>query len=297
MGVLAIDIGGSGVRGARMSKMGILGPRAVRTLDVALDSREIVERLRAVITDLGPTHDDIALGVSFPGFLDTNGRILPGIHLRGMVGMDLAEELSSVCGDRSIAVIPDLGAAALGEAHFGNHVGRLLCVGLGSGANAALVVDGAVVDLAGGCLGDAGHVVVEPYGPECPCGGRGCLEAVCSGAALARQGAQLGLPDGAAVTQAARRGHPEALALLGRAGTGLGRALASWAAMTFPESIVVVGGLSATGELLLAPARQELQRVGQPAIVRELSVEVGVCGSDAGLLGAALAAMELGQSI
>jgi glucokinase len=293
--VLAIDIGGSGVRGARVSEDGVLGRRAAQSLDPSLDAREISGRLHAVVSAL-ETADDVAVGVAFPGFLDGEGRIRPGIHLRSMVGMDLAKELAAGCKERPVAVLPDLGAVALGEAHFGNRGERLLCVGLGSGANAALVVDGAVVDLAGGCLGDAGHVVVEPEGPACPCGGRGCLEAVCSGTALAREGAPLGLPDGVAVTEAAHQGRPEALALLERAGRGLGRALASWAAMTFPDRVVVVGGVSAAGELLLGPARRELDRVGQPTLVGELTVETGSCGSDAALLGAAFAAVALAES-
>lgn len=293
MSVLAVDIGASGVRGARVDQGRILGPRAAQPLELKLGARELRERLSAVVADLKPTNSDGAVGVAFPGFLDAKGSVRQGIHLRSMVGMNLAKEFAFVAGNRPVAVLPDLGAAALGEAHFGTAGERLLCVGLGSGANAALVVAGAIVDLAGGCLGDAGHVIVEPNGPACPCGGHGCLEAVCSGMALARDGAPLGLPDGAAVTRAAREGNAAALALLERAGRGLGRALAGWAAMTFPDRVVVVGGVSAAGEMLLAPARQELQRLGQPTIVRELTVEVGVCGADAALFGAALAAVAL----
>ena len=290
MRVLAIDIGGGGMRGARAEQGRLVGRRADRPLDLGLSAGELGALLCSVVSDLEPTTEDAAIGVSFPGFLDDAGRVRPGIYLEGMIGMDLAAELAPVAGDRPVAVLPDLAAAALGEAHFGKPAERLLCVGLGTGANAALVASSRVVDLAGGCLGDAGHVVVEPDGPLCPCGGHGCLEAVCSGRALARDGAALGLPDARAVASAARAGKEEARALLERAGRALGRALAGWAAMTFPDRVVVVGGLSALGELLLAPARAELSRVGQPTLVAHLPVEVGVCGPDAALLGAASAA-------
>ncbi len=87
---------------------------------------------------------------------------------------------------RRVEVVPDLAAAAVGEYRYGSGRGveRFLCVALGTGANAAAIVYGRVVDTAFGCLGDAGHVLVEPDGPDCACGGRGCLEAVASGWAL-----------------------------------------------------------------------------------------------------------------
>jgi glucokinase len=171
-------------------------------------------------------------------------------------------------------------------------VERFLCASLGTGVNAALTVGGRVVDVAYGCFGDAGHVCVEPDGPECPCGGRGCLEAVASGAAFARDGAPLGLPDAEAVVGAAREGHGGAAAIVARAGTALGRAIASWGTISFPTRVAVAGGLSAAGELLLEPARSELRRVGPPYVVERMEVVLGELGADAALAGAGLAALD-----
>ena len=187
---------------------------------------------------------------------------------------------------------PTSPAAALAESSLSpGGDSRLLCVGLGTGANAALAVGRHVVDLADGALGDAGHIVVEPDGPACPCGGRGCLEAVCSGIAFARDGRPFGLADGRAVVQAAREGRLEAIQLLDRAGVALGRAIASWAAMTVPDVVAVVGGLSAAGDLLLEPARRELRRLAQPRYAA-LHIRPGVLGSEATITGAAIAAID-----
>lgn len=293
--VVVLDIGGSGVRAARV-RDGEIVRRARLGLIPGTVPSQAAETLRAALGSLEPSPTDGALGVAFPGFLDDAGRVLPGIYLPGFVGMDFVDVLGPLMTGRPIAVVPDVAAASLAEAAATGSAGRLLCVCLGTGANAALVADGVVVDLAAGCLGDAGHVVVDPDGPKCTCGGRGCLEAMCSGRALARDGTPLGLIDANAVCEAARAMDPRAAELVNRAGRALGRALASWAAMTFPDLVVVTGGLSLAGELLLTAARSEMRRVGPPGIVAGLDVQVGRCGADAALLGAAIEAQRVQET-
>jgi glucokinase len=287
-----VDIGGSGVRAARVGADGIEGPRAVRRLDRTLSHEEIAEQLRAVVAELGPGDGVAGVGVAFPGFPDDDGRISLVANLPGLNGMPLEEELGPVTA-APVSAIPDLAAAALAEARIGAGLGsqRFLCTAIGTGVNAALTVDGQIRDVSAGCFGDAGHVIVEPDGPECFCGGRGCLEAVCSGLALARDGAPLGLDDGAAVIDAAREGDAGALAIVERAGVALGRAIASWTAIAFPDRVAVAGGVAAAGDLLLDPARAELQRVGVPYLVDELQIVLGALGAEATLAGAGLAAL------
>jgi glucokinase len=293
--VVALDIGGSGIRAARVQD-GEIVRRTRLELIPGTAPAQAAETLRAALGSLEPSPTDGALGVAFPGFLDGAGRVLPGIYLPGFVGMDFLDTLGALLPERPIAVVPDVAAAASAEAAATGCTGRLLCVCLGTGANAALVADGAVVDLAAGCLGDAGHVVVDPEGPTCTCGGRGCLEATCSGRALARDGTPLGFVDAAAVCEAARAEDRRAAHLVERAGRALGRALASWSAMTFPDVVLVTGGLSLAGELLLTPARNEMRRVGPPEIVAGLDVQIGRCGADAALLGAAIEAHRAQQA-
>jgi len=287
--VVVLDIGGSGIRAARVQDGAIVSRARLGPMRGTM-ATEAAEALRAAVHSLGSSPEDVALGVAFPGFLDATGRVLPGIYLPGLVGMDFVDTLRPLMDCDTIAVIPDVAAAGLAEDAAVGSSGRLLCVCLGTGANAALVAGGAVVELAGRCLGDAGHVVVDPEGPKCTCGGLGCLEAICSGRALARDGAPLGFAHAAAVCDAARAADPRAIGLLEVAGRALGRAIASWAAMTFPDLVVVTGGLSLARELLLVPARTEMRRVGTPGIVGGLDVRVGDCGADAALLGAAIEA-------
>jgi glucokinase len=273
---------------------GVDGPRAARPLDRTLDAGAVAERLRSVLAELEPGPPDAGVAVAFPGFRDSEGRVAFAANLPGLNGALVEELLAPVGGGLAVSGLPDLAAAALGEARLGagRGVERFLCASLGTGVNAALTADGRVVDVAYGCFGDAGHVSVEPDGPECGCGGRGCLESIASGAAFARDGAPLGLPDAAAVFGAARKGHEGAAAIVARAGVALGRAIASWGAIAFPDRVAVTGGLSAAGELLLEPARAELRRVGPPYVVDRMELVIGELGADAALVGAGLAALD-----
>jgi glucokinase len=291
---LALDIGGSGARAARVGPAGIGGPVVREPLVAGLGGQEILRRLRELVASLDPSSEDAALGVSFPAFLDEAGKVAWCLNLPGLDGLDLRTELAPALPGLRVVPVPDLQAAALAEARLGagRGVRRFLCVGLGTGANAAMAIDGLPLVTAVGCLGDAGHVCVEPDGPSCACGGAGCLEAIASGPALARQGGPIGLASAEAVVAAAASGRPDAVAILERAGRALGRAIASWSALLWPQRVGVFGGVAgAAGELLLAPAREELQRVGASYIVGSIDVVPGALGADAALAGAGLAAV------
>ncbi|MGD0439863.1 MAG: ROK family protein [Acidimicrobiales bacterium] len=136
--VVALDIGGSGIRVARVQDGEILC-RARLDLIPGTAPAKTADVLRDALNSLEPSPNDGALGVAFPGFLDGAGRVLPGIYLPGFVGMDFVGTLGPLMSGRPMAVVPDVAAAALAEAAATGCGGRLLCVCLGTGANAALV--------------------------------------------------------------------------------------------------------------------------------------------------------------
>src|SRR4051794_23661248 len=106
------------------------------------------------------------IGVCFPGMLADDGRAAFCANLPGLDGVLLAEALAP---GRRVVALPDLQAAVIGEARLGagRGVARFLCVALGTGANAAMTVDGVPLETAYACLGDAGQICVEPDGPPC----------------------------------------------------------------------------------------------------------------------------------
>lgn len=283
---VGIDIGGSSIRA-----LGEHGGVARRSVGRASSLSSVLHSVTQVLAE-ARTAPDARMCIAVPTFVADNGALLETPSIPALTGVNLAAAIAERLGIAPPRIVPDLAAAAWGEAQMGSGRGveRFLCVALGTGANAAAVVNGTVVDTAFGCLGDAGHVNVEPDGPHCPCGGRGCLEAVCSGWALSREADRLGLPDGRALADAAGDGDDRARAAFDRAGAGLGRAVASWSALLWPSVVAVAGGVARAGDLLLEPARRELRRVGVPYIVDDIQIVPAHLGDMATIEGARLLA-------
>jgi len=293
--VICVDVGGSGARAALITADGSLASDVV-----SVEWNGSTEKLGSVargiknVIDGVRTRSETVAGLALPGFIDQNGIFLDAPNLPALSGLDPTEVLRDQGLDLELIPVPDISAATVAVARTGSgrSVERLLCVAIGTGINAGLAVAGELVVTAYGCLGDAGHIPVTADGPACPCGGIGCVEATASGAALARAGAEFGFATARAVSDAAMAGSKTGSSLLDRAGRALGRGIAAWSAMTFPEQVVVTGGVSAAGELLLGPARRELERVRPASVSGVVEVGVSPLGSMATLIGAGILAME-----
>jgi glucokinase len=174
--------------------------------------------------------------------------------------------------------------AGVGHAH-------VLFMPLGTGIAGALLLDGTVV-VGDGFAGELGHVVVDPDGPPCPCGQRGCLEVLASASALERAYAAASgtrLP-AEVVAERAASGEPTAAAAWSRVVSSLGRALATVVTLTGVELVLVGGGLAQSGEQLLAPLRQDLS--DRLTFQRMPQVQRAALGDRAGSLGAACLAWD-----
>jgi glucokinase len=207
----------------------------------------------------------------------------------------------------------DANVAALAEHLFGAARGarNAVMLTIGTGIGGGLILGGEIYRGATGAGAELGHMAIQMDGPGCQgnCPNRGCVEALASGTALGREGlaAAEGNPesalgklfaegqpvDGKAVTEAAQAGDETAIGVFDLVGGRLGVALASYANIFEPETIVVGGGVMAAGELLLAPARRELEaRALRP--MNRTPVVAAELGEDAGMIGAAaMARIEL----
>jgi glucokinase len=169
-------------------------------------------------------------------------------------------------------------------------LGMVVSTGVGGG----LVLDGRLVNGATGNAGHIGHVVVDPdTGPQCECGGKGCLEAIARGPALAgwaqRQGWRPGQRGVTAKDLAddAARGHPIGTAALRRAGRAIGIAIASATHLCDLEVVAIGGGLAQAGSLLFGPIDEAVRTYARLDFAREVRVVPAALGQDAGLIGAA----------
>ena len=288
---LGVDIGGSALRVAAAEDSAHVSRAAIGR---ATTVEQLLTALIACVAEVAGGRSIEAMAITIPSFVLDDGTVGECPAIPALTGVDLGAAVGAALAAR-VEVVPDLAAAAVGEYRYGSGRGveRFLCVALGTGANAAAIVGGRIVETAFGCLGDAGHVLVEPDGPTCACGGRGCLEAVASGWALQQAAVAHGLPVGPALTAAALDGDDRARRVYERAGTALGRAISSWSVMIWPDLVAVAGGVSAAGDLLLAPARAELTRIAPPYVASRLQIVQAQLGDRATLTGAGHLATEI----
>jgi glucokinase len=200
-------------------------------------------------------------------------------------------------GARPAVLHNDAVALAVGEHRWGAARGsdHMMGVTVSTGVGAGLVLGGRRVDGGTGNAGHLGHVVVDPQGPPCSCGGRGCAEAVARGPAIASYAVELGWTGartGLAVAEAARSGDPACVAAYSRAGHALGTAIASAAALLDLDVVVVGGGISQAGEVFWAPLRAAFDEHAGWDFVRRCRITAAALGDHAALVGAAALALD-----
>ena len=150
---IALDVGGSAIRAARVTADGISGNVVRREIGVDVTADELIGHLQQAVGSLRPYDEgDVGVGVGFPAFLDAHGRVAWSLNLPALNGLDLPAALRPVAGGRPVFPITDLAAAAIAEARLGSGRGveRFLCVSVGTGVNAAVVVDGQLLETASG---------------------------------------------------------------------------------------------------------------------------------------------------
>jgi glucokinase len=282
---IGLDLGGTKLLAGVVDGDGTV-LRRERRLIAGLSLDALVETVHETVRALGV---DAPVGAGVPALLDMrSGVAVRCVHLP-LDGVDVATTLGVdvVDNDATCAVLAEW---RLGAARGCDHVALLT---LGTGIGGGLVLDGRVYRGAVGAAAELGHVPVDLDGPPCfgGCPGRGCLEALCSGSALARDAAALlGRPaTGEEVTALARAGDAVAVSLMETLGDRLGAGLAGIAMSLNPEVIVLGGGVMAAGELVLEPARAELRRRAL-APSRDVPVVAAELGEEAGMIGAALLA-------
>lgn len=199
----------------------------------------------------------------------------------------------------------DADMAALGEQRFGAGRGcdRLIYITVSTGIGGGVILDGEVLRGKDLSIAEIGHMVMATDGPRCNCGGRGHLEALASGTAIARiagerlsrgeasQLARIRAGDhdrltGEMVIEAARKGDPLAEEVVGSAGNYLGMAVASLMHLFDPEMVIIGGGISNAGELILKPVRDALDLYTMADFKGRTRIVTAELGDNSGIMGA-----------
>jgi glucokinase len=296
---LAIDVGGTKLAAALVDACGTVVRRGQVATDpsAAGQGEGLWVTLGGLIDVVCDGEFPVAVGVGCGGPMRWPVGAVSPLNLPAWRDFPLRVRLMERFPGLTVRVANDAVAMAVGEHWLG--AGRasraFLGIVVSTGVGGGLVIGGRALMGDGGNAGHIGHIVVDPAGPPCGCGGYGCLEAVARGPALVQWALDQGWspnpdtpPDGRQLLAAARGGNEIAQAAFERAGTALGRAVAGAASLLELDVVAVGGGLAnAAGDLLLSPARAEFDRHAGMEFARRCRIVPAELGLDGGLIGAA----------
>lgn len=297
--VVGVDVGGTRLSVGLVSEAGDL--TALRREPTPRDAgaEGTLPRLEALVEQTlaeAGAREVAAIGIGFGGPVDhATGAIRLSHHASGWEGVKLADILAERFG-LPATLENDANAAGLGEALFGAGRGLadILYVNIGTGVGGAVIIAGRVHHGAHSNAGELGHVVVDPAGPPCTCGKRGCVEALCSGDAIGRMAQErLGRADitGRRVGELAMQGDAVAREIVGRAAAWMGLALAAAVNLLDPAAVILGGGVPEMGETYLAPVREAFLAHVMDLPAQRTPLLPAQLGYDAGVIGAAAVAL------
>jgi glucokinase len=306
MHAIGIDIGGTKIAGALVDAHGQIVLEE-RVPSPAGDPEAMVDAVVGLIERLSANHEVIGAGVAAAGFIDADQSTIiyaPNISWRNEPFKAKLE------AKLDIPVIIENDANAAGWAEYRYGAGRgykhMIMLTIGTGVGGAVIADSHMLRGGFGIAGELGHLRVVPDGLACGCGQHGCLESYASGSALLRAAKELaasgdpagkrlreieteaGQLSGLEVYKAILENDEGALRLLSDLGSWLGQAIGSLVAVLDPEVVVIGGGVSAAGDLLLNPIRDAyLAHLPARGYRPELKITTAEFVNDAGVVGAA----------
>ncbi len=316
---VGVDVGGTKLLGV---VLGAAGDGQEERAEIVCEERretpgageslpdDVVSLVRSLLATAGAADSvEVAVGVGVPGLVDRDGVLHFSPNLPAAGGSPVRSRLSDLFGDgRPVYVDNDAACAAAGECTYGAGRGRddVLFVTLGTGIGGGIVSGGRLLRGAGNLAGEIGHLVVDPAGPPCGCGRRGCWERYASGSGLGRlardavlagsasrvleiAGGDPGCVRGEHVVAAAAGGDAEAEAILAEHASWVALGLANLVNVLDPELIVIGGGLAGAGEAFFAPLRRALADQVEGSQVRPpIGLVPAELGDRAGAIGAAV---------
>jgi glucokinase len=304
--VIAVDLGGTQIRVGLSNLEGNFLRRMACPTEASQGQEAVLRRLVARIQEVRqgfPDEDLVGVGIGSPGPVDAlAGLIISPPNLPGWEQVplrDLVEQRTSL----PVRLANDANAAALGEWAFGKGRGRqnVVYVTISTGVGGGVITEGRLLLGHRGLAAEVGHMTLQPDGPRCNCGNYGCWEALASGTAIAREGAEVvragrspllaemcenepDRVDARMVGEAAEQGDSEARKIIELAGYYSGIGVANLIHLYSPEIVLIGGGVARQGPLLLDPLRQVvLERVMPP--YRGVPIEPAALEADVGLLG------------
>lgn len=297
---VAVDLGGTKVAVGVVTDTGeIVASKRVPT--PATDDGEVVLRaitdaVEDVLHAAGVEAGELpGLGLATAAPLDRIAGTVSPVNIPALRNFPIRHRLADRFGIQ-VRMIGDAVAVAIGEHWRGAARGRRNVLGMvvSTGVGGGVILDGRAVIGTTGNAGHIGHMSVDPFGPDCVCGGKGCLEAIASGRSIASWAVGHGMSapagvaeiDAAVVADAARRGDPVALATFRRAGEALGMAVAGVVTLLDLDVVVIGGGVAHAGAVLFDPIADGYAKFAALDYANSPRVVPALLAGDAGLIGA-----------
>ncbi|MDP6520413.1 MAG: ROK family protein [Planctomycetota bacterium] len=306
--LLGVDIGGTAIKAGAITPEGTIlreatgpTPREGSAVEICAAAAAL---LQSVAGDNGGGHIGCHIGCALAaGLAPLAGRVLASPNLACLVGSTPRSALGQALGldqtdAENIALENDANAAALGEQWLGAAKGEdnVAVLTLGTGVGGGLILGGSLVTGATGCAAELGHVLVDPQGPACGCGARGCLEAMASASAAIRRASAAQLPPAdpgnlPLLCEEARRAPGPERELISAIGRDLGQGLTAVLSILDIDLFVFAGGFSAALDILEPGIRSGLDRGSTPQGRQAVRLVRAALGNRAGWIGAARRAL------
>jgi glucokinase len=310
----ALDLGGTKILAAVVDEFGRIVASDRRPTDAEAGPDAVIARmaeaLRAAAAGARLALDELqGLGVAAAGPINSKlGTITDAPNLPGWTDVPLAARLRAAMGLTTV-LANDANASAIGEQTFGagRGVSEMVYITISTGIGGGIILGGRLYEGVTGSAGEVGHMILEPDGPACGCGRKGCLEALASGTAIGRAGAEAvrtgaspllahlaeswGGMTSEVVAMAAEQGDATAASILAEAARYLGIGLVNIVHLFNPAMIVFGGGAAKIGPRLIDPAVTFMKTNAFPVMARAVRVEPAQHGDESAVLGAAALAL------
>ncbi len=298
---IAIDIGGTKIAAAVIRSDGEIMSLSRAPAPQTLDSEAVFSSVlsctdRAICQSGVDTVRIMGVGCGCGGPMRWPEGAVSPINIPAWRDFQLRERLMERFPDSVVRVHNDAVALSVGEHWLGKAAGGrdLLAITVSTGVGGGLILDGKLFHGKSGNAGHVGHVIIEPDGPPCACGARGCLEAIASGPSSVKWAREHGwqpcadaVPDGAALAESAEAGDSIAGQALARAGDAIGQAAASQANMLDLDIVVIAGGFAKSGTHFWDALHAAFAGHATMEFARRTRVEMSGSINETGLLGAA----------
>lgn len=300
---VGLDLGGTRLRSALADGKGQILRRANTLTERERGSDRLVQQIFDIVEQAKQAQEIACIAVGAPGPLDAHTGVL--YHPANFTPDDVP--LKALLEGRfgvPAHVQNDANVAALGEWQFGGHgdTQHLIYVTVSTGVGAGIISHGHLLDGFNTTAGEIGHTIIDPNGPECPWGHRGCVEIICSGTSIARAAREAlasGRPSkldpkhatAELVAEAALQGDDLAREVFFHAADMLGVAVVNLIHLLSPEVVVIGGGVAQAGDLLFGPVNDRVRRDAMVSTTTGVRIVPPGLGQDAGLIGAITLAM------